>query len=63
MLSEFDYLALKEQSPELYREIKTKENEIDALGDVRVSEVMGLVRQWRGLVLKAYFQQRREGEL
>lgn len=53
----FDYLALKEQNPELYREIKTKENELDVLGDARLSEVMSLVRQWRELILRVHLEQ------
>ncbi|MCH7911731.1 MAG: hypothetical protein IH856_01655 [Deltaproteobacteria bacterium] len=52
----FDYLWLKEHGPDLYRDIKAKENALDALGDARLSTVVALMRQWRELVLKAEFE-------
>lgn len=55
----FDYILLRQRNPDLYREIKVKENEIDMLQGARLSEVMALVREWRGLILKADFEQRR----
>ena len=51
----FDYLWLREHRPDLYWAIKAKENEIDALGDARLSEVMAIMREWRELILKAEF--------
>ncbi len=54
--SSFDYLWLKEHRPDLYQAIKAKENELDAIQEARLSEVMAIVRQWRELVLKAEFE-------
>ena len=36
--------------------IKAKEDELEALGNARFSVVMGLLNDWRGLVLKAEFE-------
>ncbi len=55
----FDYLWLKEQRLELYQGIKAKENGLDSLKEARLSEVMSILGQWRELVLKAEFEQRR----
>jgi hypothetical protein len=52
---DFDCLWLKENRADLYRVIKAKENEIDALGGARLSEVMAVLREWRSLILKAEF--------
>ena len=54
----FDYLWLKEHRPDLYRDLKTKEVELDALKDARLSEVMAIIREWRELVLQGCFEQR-----
>jgi len=54
----FDYLWLKENRPDLYRDIRAKENELDALGDARLSQVMAIIQEWRTLVLRACFEQR-----
>ncbi len=43
----------------MYRAIKAKEDELDALQEARLSEVMEVMREWRELVLKAEFEQRR----
>ena len=53
-----DWQWLKEQRPDLYRAIKDRENKLDALGDARLSEIMAIMREWRGLVLKAEFKQK-----
>jgi len=53
----FDYCSLRENKPELFKAIKAKENEIDALGAAPLSEVMALMRDWRTLILNAYFEQ------
>ena len=42
----------------LYGEIKNLEDQIDALGPARLSEVMAMLREWRKLILTAYFEQR-----
>jgi hypothetical protein len=58
--SDFDYSWLRQHRSELYRLIKAKENEIDALGAARLSHVMALLREWRELVLTACFDQQAE---
>jgi len=44
---------IREQRPDLYGAIRGKENELDALNDARLSEVMAIMREWRELVLQA----------
>jgi hypothetical protein len=56
----FDYLWLRKQHPDLYREIKTKEAEIDALGPARLLEVMATMAEWRRLIVEAEFERRRD---
>lgn len=48
-----DWQWLREQRPDLYQTIKDRENELDALGDARLSRVMGITREWRELILRA----------
>lgn len=48
-----DWQWLREQRPDLYRSIKAKESELDALGEARLSEVMEIMGEWRGLMLRA----------
>ena len=55
---DFDWLWVKENNPDLYRSLKSKEDELDALGEVRRSEVMTIIREWRELLLKAEFERR-----
>jgi len=50
---DFDYGWLRANRPDVYQSIKTKENELDALQEARLSEVMAIMRQWRGLILQA----------
>jgi hypothetical protein len=54
--ADFDYGELCERNCELYRRIKTKENEIDVLGPARLSEVIAIMREWRELILTAEFK-------
>ena len=49
----FDYGWLRANRPDIYQAIKDKENEIDGLGDSRLSVVMGVMGEWRGLILRA----------
>jgi hypothetical protein len=56
----FDYSWVRQNRTDLYRSIKAKEDEIDALGAARLSQVMGLLRQWRELILVACFDQQPE---
>lgn len=58
---DFDRLWLKQYRPDLHQAIRAKENEIDALQEARLSQVMIIMREWRELVLKAEFE-RREAE-
>ena len=51
-----DWQWLKEHRPDLWQTIKDKENEIDGLGDAKLSWVMEIMGQWRQLVLKAQFE-------
>jgi hypothetical protein len=55
---DFDYGELRKQNPDLFRQIKAKENEIDALGAARLSEVLAIMAEWRQFVLGAMFEQR-----
>ena len=50
-----DRLWLKEHRYELYQQIVAQENEIDALGTVRLSELMVHIKEWRRLMLQAEF--------
>ncbi|MEE8112736.1 MAG: hypothetical protein V3T23_00135 [Nitrososphaerales archaeon] len=58
----FDYLWLKQYRPDLYQAIKAKENEIDALQEARLSEVMEVMGEWRGFILKAEFEWKETNE-
>jgi len=51
--ADFDYGWLRTNRPDLYQHIKTKETELDALGDARLSGVMEIMGEWRRLVLQA----------
>jgi len=53
---DFDYLWVKKNRPGLYEAIRTKEKELDALGDTRLSEVIAIMREWRELILKGEFE-------
>jgi len=54
-----DYGRLREHWPDLHQAISAKENELDALGSARLSEVMAIIREWRELFLKAEFERSR----
>jgi len=54
-----NYGWLRANRPDLYQAVKAKENELDAIQEARLSEVMAIVRQWRELVLKAEFERRK----
>jgi hypothetical protein len=49
---------LKTSQPELHAEIKAVADRVDAMGQVRLCEVMAAMREWRELMLKADFEQR-----
>ena len=53
---DFDYGWVHQNRLELYRRIKAKEDEIDALGAAQMSRVMALLREWRELILTAEFE-------
>ena len=53
---DLDWKWLREQRPELFQAIRQKEDQLDALGDARMSEVMAIMWAWRQLVLQAEFQ-------
>lgn len=55
----FDLGWVREKRQELYRALKNKEAEIDALQEARLSTVMALVQQWRDLILRGEFEQRK----
>ena len=57
-IGDFDYAWLRANRTDLYQAIKTKESELDSLGDARLSQVMEIMREWRELVLKAEFERR-----
>jgi hypothetical protein len=52
----FDYGWVRHNRPDLYRRIRVKEDEIDALSGARLSHVMALLREWREMVLTAEFE-------
>ena len=54
---DFDYGWTRQNNPELYRGIKNLEDQIDGLGDARLSKVMDLVGRWRSLVLRGVQEQ------
>jgi hypothetical protein len=56
--TDFDCGELRERKPDLHRQIKCKESEIDALGTARLSEIMALMREWRRLILQAELERR-----
>jgi len=49
---DLDWQQVKREHPELHQAIKAKENEIDSLGNVRLSVVMGIMTEWRQLVMQ-----------
>jgi len=50
---DFDYVWMRQNRPDLYRAMKAKENELDALQEARLSEVMAIMEAWRELVIRA----------
>jgi len=50
---DFDWQWLREQRPVLFQSIRDKEAELDRLGDARLSKVVEIMAEWRGLVLQA----------
>ena len=59
---DFDYGWLQANIPDVYRAIKAKEQELDSLRGARLSQVMGIMRQWRDLVLQAESERQRTDE-
>jgi len=55
----FDYGWLRINRPELYWAIKTKESELDALQDTKLSKIKGIMKAWRELLLEAEFERRK----
>jgi hypothetical protein len=56
----FDYRWLKEHRPELHRQIKAVECHIDSFQHARLSAIMTAMHDWRALVLKAHFEQKKD---
>lgn len=50
---DFDYSWLRANREDLIQAIKAKEDQLDALQEAKLSEVMAIMREWRKLVLKA----------
>jgi len=50
---DFDYGWLQANRPDVYPAIKAKEQELDSLRGARLSQVMGIMREWRVLILQA----------
>jgi len=59
---DFDYGWLQVNRLDVYRAIKAKENELDALQEARLSEAMAIMREWRGLILQAESERQRTDE-
>jgi len=59
---DFDYGWLQANRPDVYRAIKAKEQELDSLRGARLSQVMGIMREWRGLILQAESERQRTDE-
>jgi hypothetical protein len=55
---DFDYGWLSHNRPDLYRQIKAKEDQIDGLDAPRLSKVMAVMREWRELILTAEFERK-----
>lgn len=55
-IPDFDRLWVKQHRSHLYQKIKSLENQIDALGEAKLSEVMVIMREWRELILSAEFE-------
>ena len=51
--ADFDYGWLRDNRVELYQAIKAKESALDALGEAQLYEVMQVMGDWRGLILRA----------
>jgi len=49
---DFDYAWIRRHRPDLYRKIQTKEAELDALQEAKLSEVMAIMQTWRELILQ-----------
>ena len=60
--ADFDYGWLRVNRPDLYQTIKDRENELDALQEAKLSEVMEIMQSWRELILKGE-SERRESNL
>jgi hypothetical protein len=50
---DFDYGRVRQNRPDLYRQIKAIEDQIDSLYDTRLSVVMELMGRWRELIERA----------
>ncbi len=59
---DFDYGWLQANRPDVYQAIKAKELELDSLRGARLSPVMGIIRDWRGLILQAESERQRTDE-
>ena len=53
-----DWQSIRGKRPDLYRAIKDREHEIDELGDARLSVVIAIMAEWRGLILRAESEDR-----
>jgi len=53
---DLDWEWIREHRSELFEAIRQKEDKLERLGDARLSEVMAIMGEWRGLILKAEFE-------
>ena len=57
---DFDLAWLRNNRTDLYQQIRAIEDQIDRLQEVRLSEIMSMMREWRTLILRADFELRKD---
>src|SRR5262249_39757360 len=55
---DIDRQWLMQNQPQLYSLIKSREHELDTLGDARLSQLLKSIGDWRALIERAYCEQK-----